>query len=262
MKGIYFPILLLLSNLLSEVCKSQSNIVINGYLCPESIEQKDTIFIEKKVYTDKMELIEEITYSSQEGKLNSVKKSFDSAGKLMSKESYLFDSTYITLVEFKRNSKGDIEKQLITTKGKQYTLVHINEYGQDGKLFKSTLVPEDLNKKLNSYPNSYSIYSYDLKGNLINLKQYIDDSLILNDTYKYDIHGNRIEEFSELSPDGSSYKSTYQFNKFGKIIKQENYVDDIKVSIAEMAWNDKLPTQTILTYIKDDYKERILYIRE
>ncbi len=262
MNNKFSSFLSILTILISVGCKSQNFIVLNGYLCPEANDQIDTFLIEKKFFGENMELIEEINYSFQEDKLNSVKKKFDKTGKLFYKESYLLDSTYITLVEFKRNEKGDIEKQIITNKGQKNTLVHINEYNQNGKLFKFTIVTEDLKERIGKMPNTYSIYSYDLNGNMINLKQYMDDSLTLNDSYKYDNLGNKVEELSELSPDGSIYKSTFQFNKFGKIIKQENYVDNIKVSIADMSWNDKLPKETIIRYLNDNYTEKILYKKE
>lgn len=258
----FLALLSIVAILLSTGCKSQNVIFLHGYLCTEANEQMDTFLIEKKLFDENMELIEETNYSFQEDKLNSVRKKFDKSGKLIYKESYLRDSTYITSVEFIRNEKGDIEKQIMTNQGHKFTLAHVNEYNQNGKLIKSTLVAEAFKERTGKMPSSYSTFSYDLNGNMINLRQYTGDSLVLNDYFKYDNLGNKVEELSELSPDGSIYKSTFEFNEFGKITKKENYIDNIKVSIADMTWKDKLPKETLITYINDNYTERIVYKKE
>ena len=245
-----------------ELLSQKKQIETLGFVYYFNDDKKDSFLTNKRVYDIDSNLIEECTFYYQDDKFCSTHITYTSTKKIDWRESYLMDSAYYQKTTFYRNAKGDLERQVMIDKNGETILVHDNKYDSIGRLFKSNIV-SDKSRVDSTFPKFYSLYKYDDLGNLIELKQFQDDSVLRCDSYKYDSNNRRVEEQSIVNMPNhkENTRTTFTKNELDCIIHQENYLNDVLESIVDRIWEGKILKHEKIRYFQDNSIEEIFYIQ-
>lgn len=235
---------------------SQSKLTLTGYAIFDKVDGQDSVLVEKKIYNDNFELVEETNYNYYDDKVGTVKFTYDKNKKptFIDGRNNVFNGG---TTEYVRNSNGDLEKEISIHDEEKRTNYYYNEY-LNGKLVKTT-VDDYYSQHTKNEPKSFLAYFYDVKGNLINIKHNSSGKIIGDDYYKYDSKGNKIVDSSATE----NTKVVYFFNDKNQIIKEESYQRNNLEKSTETQWEGNLPTKkTITNYLNENYKEVIVYKKE
>lgn len=160
---------------------------------------------------------------------------YDKMNRMVKKQVYDEDNELDYVYTYQYNKKGNVSKETKEFLPLDTRDVTRYEYDKNGNLIKKVYDDsEDIykynkkNQKIEEQTDFFGqkmqyFYTYDAKGNIAEMKRYVNQKPLFTNIYKYDA-SNRLTEDATYDKNNKFFqKDTYRYNAAGKIIEETKY---------------------------------------